>query len=107
MSGIDTTSNLGQNVALSLETLFRRNVIPLGVKNNVNLTYTLPGGEAAAAGTLEVWLSGLKLIPPDDFVLAPDGKSFTIVLDPTDGERLGCPPQQDEPFSVNYLLLDC
>jgi hypothetical protein len=105
MTGIGTNSNLGQNIQWILENQIRRDVVPVGDKNNVNLTYMLPGTERAAPGTLEVWLSCLKL-QSDSFIVAADGHSFTIVLNPDDPLKLNCPPQQFEPLSVNYLSLD-
>ena len=105
MSGIGVNSNLGQNLIWILENQIRRDVIPLGVKNNVNLTYTFPGVERATPGTLEVWLSCIKL-QTDSYILAPDMRSFTIVLDAENPWKLNCPPQQDEPLFVNYLLFE-
>ena len=102
MTGIGTNSNLGQNLHWILENQVRRDVVPVGLKNNVNLTYTLPGVETAVPNTLEVWLSCIKL-QSDSFVLAPDGRSFTIVLEPNNPWKLNCPPQQNEPLSINYL----
>ena len=107
MTGIGTNSNLGQNIQWILENNFKNSQIPVGDKNNVNLTYTLPGTDVAAPGSLKVWLSCLRL-QPDSYVLAADGRSFTIVLDPEDPDKLNCPPQQFEPLSIDYLLFeDC
>lgn len=106
MTGIGTNSNLGQNIPWILENLIRRNIKPIGDKDNVNLTYTLPGIETAAPGTLEVWLSCVRL-ETESFTLAADGRSFDIVLDPADSSLLNCPPQQFEPLSINYLLNEC
>ena len=99
-------SGVGVNLVWFANTQIRRNVIPIGLKNNVNLVYTLPDVDRASPGTLEVWLSCVKLTP-DSFVLAPDFRSFTVVLDPLDPFKLNCPPQQNEPLFVDYFLLNC
>jgi len=104
MSGMHTNSNIGINIHWALENLLKRDKIPTGDKNNVNLTYTLPDGDAAAPGTLEVHLSCLK-VQPESILLSGDGKSFSFILDPEDPNKLNSPPQQYEPLTVNYLLL--
>ena len=105
MTGIGTNSNLGQNIQWFLENNLKYGVTPIGVKNNVNLTYTLPGLDVASPGSLRVILSCLRL-SPDSYILSVDGRTFTIVLDPEDPTKLNCPPQQDEPLKIDYTL-DC
>jgi hypothetical protein len=95
---------LDQNFLCILEEYIRRNVIPDGLRNGVNLEYTVPGGEKFIPGTLEVFLSGLKLTPLLDFVEKVDGTGFTIILEPENPWRLNIPPQQFEPLTMNYLL---
>lgn len=102
MSGFDADSRIGQNLFWILENDLRRNVNPVGDKNNNNLHYTLPGGEKFIPGTLEIFLSCLKL-RSIDFVEDVSADGFIIVLDPQDRNRLNKPPQQEEPFSINYL----
>lgn len=83
------------------------NEIPAGDKDGVNLTYTT--AQPFIAGTLEVYLSGLKLIgdqsdPMRDYDEAGDLKGFTLLLEPNDRNRLNTPPCQDESLTVNYLV---
>lgn len=100
----------GKNVQRVLEAYFSRvgipvqNEIPTGDQNNINLTYTT--SNEFLPDSLEVYLSGLKLVPGLDFDIITTGpntnKGFVIKLDPNDSIRLNCPPQQGEPLTVNY-----
>jgi len=109
MSGESANSRLTQDTYYLLEHLLRRDVKPIGDKNSVNLEYLLPDDEKFVPGSLEVHLSGLKLIggannPDRDFTERPDQRGFLLRLDPEQPHRLNAPPFQDEPLSINYLL---
>lgn len=97
-------SYIGQNFLCILEEYVRRNVTPAGLKNGANLEYTIPNGEKFISGTLEVFLSCLKLTPGVNFEEYPDGTGFTIILEPENPYMLNVPPQQYEPLTVNFLL---
>ena len=82
---------------------------PTGSKDNSNLTYV--ADSEFIPETLEVYLSGLKLNgdqsdPKRDYDIITTGpnanKSFTILLDSNDPNRLACPPQQGEGLCINY-----
>lgn len=100
-----------KNVQAALESFFSqtgipiKHEIPVGDKNNQNLTY-----ETAfefIPGTLEVVLSGMMLNgnqsdPRRDFVVTAGNKGFTLLLMPNDPDRLNSPPRQFETLFVNY-----
>ena len=82
---------------------------PVGLKNNDNLEFYLPGGKRFVEGTLRVYLSGLRMVdcPASsrrDIEPMSDRTGFIFLLEPNDRNRLNCPPQQDEPLTVSYLL---
>lgn len=73
---------------------------PSGLKNNQNLAYQTEN--EFIPGSLKVYLSGLRLANVD-FTTGVDNKSFTLILNPNDPDRLNCPPQQDETLIIDYL----
>jgi len=80
---------------------FRKNIIPIGNKNGINLSFQAP--EEFDPNTVEVFLSGLFLNKTLDFTIKPDNKTFIIVLEPNDPTRLNVPPLQDESLRINYI----
>jgi hypothetical protein len=119
LNGLDpaTITDLpnGKNVQRLIEQYFSKvgipilNEIPGGIKNNVNLVYTT--AFEFVPGTLQVFLSGLKLngdqLDPDrDYDVTTVGlnayKEFTIILAPNKHEGLNSPPKQKEPLYVTY-----
>lgn len=81
--------------------LIRKNIIPDGIKNGVNLTFEIP--EKADPESIEVFLSGISLDPIMDFIIGIDLKTITIVVEPADPTRLNCPPLQYESLKLNYI----
>lgn len=77
-----------------------RNEVPSGAKNNVNTQYGT--AHEFIPGSLEVYLSGDKLLWGVDFVEDPTFDGFEILLDPNDPVRLNAPPQQFEDLTINY-----
>lgn len=99
------------NVQAALEKYFSIHGVPVygeqppGLKNNNNLVYAT--SFEFVAGTLEVYLSGLKLNgdqadPDKDYTPAVTNDGFTINTAPLIKYRLNRPPQQFEPLYVNY-----
>lgn len=100
-----------KNVQRALEKYFSIHGIPVygelptGLKNGVNLEFTT--GFEFVEGSLEVYLSGLKLNgnindPDRDYTPYIDNDGFTIHLDPNKAWRLNKAPKQNEPFYINY-----
>ena len=100
-----------KNVQFALESFFSKNGLPIknelpvGIKNNVNLTYIVV--DEYIPGSLEVFLSGTKLNgnqadPDRDYDEDPINSMFVIRLDVEKRFRLNAPPQQDEGLYVNY-----
>jgi len=100
-----------KNVQSALESFFGqtglpiKNELPVGTKNNVNLTYNVIS--EYIPGSLEVFLSGIKLNgdqtdPDRDYDEDPINSMFVIKLDTEKRYRLNAPPQQDEGLYVNY-----
>lgn len=85
------------------ESLRVRNETPTGALDCVNLLYTT--ASAFEAGTLEVYLDGRRLDWGLDFIENPDLMSFTITLDPLDGNRLKIPFRHSESLRVDYNML--
>jgi len=79
----------------------RVNVVPLGVKNGVNLSYMLP--EVFLSGTLEIWLDGVKLDHGIQYNENISLNGFTITVDPADYKGLAKGPRCDESLTANYL----
>jgi hypothetical protein len=79
----------------------RVNVVPLGVKNGVNLSYMLP--EVFLSGTLEIWLDGVKLDHGIQYNENISLNGFTIIVDPADYKGLAKGPRCDESLTANYL----
>lgn len=93
----------------SSDSLVKTNITPVGLKNGVNLDYTLPNSETFLDGTLEVYLSGIHLNgdqddPDRDFDLYTDNTGFTILIDPSQGHRLNAPPQCLESLTISYMI---
>ena len=112
-----TITDLGTcpNVQKLLEAYFsqvgipRFNVLPTGVKNRVNTTFTV--SEEFIPDTLVVYLSGDKLNgnqsdPDRDFDIISTGpnthKGFILRLDPEKGHRLNDAPHDDEGLCCSY-----
>jgi hypothetical protein len=81
------------------------NEVPVGLRNGQNLVYTTAA--EFIVGTLEVFLSGLKLNgnPADadrDYDVAVTNDGFTILLAPNKSYRLNKAPKQNEGLLVNY-----
>ena len=73
---------------------------PAGATNCLNLAYTT--AFKFVAGTLEVFLDGRRLTNLLDFTEGADFMSFTVLLDPTDKNRLNTAPGQNEDLRVDY-----
>jgi len=82
---------------------FATNQLPVGIKNGANLVFEAPTEFDPA--TLQVFLSGLSLIIGNDFIIASDHKTITIVLEPNDPTRLNVAPLQNEPFRLSYVTV--
>lgn len=110
--GPATITDLGQkNVQGALEAYFSKaglpihNEIPGGTKNSVNLLFTT--AFEFIPGTLEVWLSGLKLNgkqtdPDRDYDEFVTANGFLLILDPNNPSKLNKAPKQFESLTVNY-----
>lgn len=105
----------GKNVQRLLEQYFSKvgipilNELPAGAKNHVNLTFQT--AFEFVPGTLEVFLSGLKLNgdqadPDRDYNVTTAGpnayKEFVLILAPNKHHALNTPPMQNEGLYVNY-----
>jgi len=75
------------------------NELPGGAIDCVNLVFTT--ANEFIAGTLEVYLDGVR-IDPDCYVENVDLMGFTLVLDPTDGNKLKVAPRDTESLRVDY-----
>jgi hypothetical protein len=75
---------------------YRTAVEPLGIKDGVNDTFTLPNSESYHPGTLAVLLNGQQYNPANIQMIGPDYKTFTIV-----GDTL---PISDDVISITYLV---
>lgn len=98
----------------SLQTKIRKTgrvycVIPVGVKDGVNLVYQFP--DEFLPETLEVFLGGLKLNgdqsdPDRDYTVTTTGpnafKEITIEIDPSEPHRLNVAPCPNEELCANY-----
>ena len=85
---------------LTLAGLPVKNEIPVGARNNVNISYDT--GFEFIPGSLEIFVDGKKLDLADyTEKLTFDG--FDIIVDPSSGNRLNSPIKQSETISVNYL----
>lgn len=80
----------------------RVNIIPLGVKNGINLSYML--SEVFISGTLEIYLDGVKLDHGIQYNENISLNGFTIIVDPTDYKGLAKGPRCDESLTANYLV---
>jgi len=95
-----------KNVQSALESYFSqlgipiKSEVPVGTKNNVNLEYETEF--EFIPDSLEVFLSGMKLIPAVDYIEHLDFQGFTVLVDPQDRYRLNRAPQQGEGLEVNY-----
>ena len=100
-----------KNVQRVLEKYFSLHGIPVsdeipgGLRNGSNLVFTT--AFEFVAGTLEVWLSGLKLNgnpadPERDYDISVSNDGFTLLLAPTKSWRLNKAPKQREGLLVNY-----
>jgi len=100
---IGSTANIQQVI------IKRTDQVPIGKKNNVNLHFTLPNNEKFQEGTLEVFLSNVKMNtnandPDRNVDLDADRRGFTFRVIPDDPEHLNAPPQQNESLLINYFL---
>lgn len=104
-----------KNLQTALESYFSKvgipvkNEKPIGSKNSVNLTFLTQN--EFIPGTLEVYLSGLKLNGDQtdverDYTVFSTGpnayQGFVLELEPNDAHRLNVPPFQEEALFVNY-----
>lgn len=100
-----------KNVQQALESYWSKVGIPIvgeypgGAKNNNNLLFTTQF--EFIPGTLEVFLSGLKLNgnPADvdrDYEEFVTNNGFEIKINPAKAHTLNRPPKQNEAFTVNY-----
>lgn len=79
----------------------RNNVIPLGDKDGVNLSYLLPDGEQYWPGTLKVYIDGVLKTPGVDF--NENGTTgFTFILAPNNGNGMNAPVCQSEDLLIEY-----
>lgn len=79
----------------------RVNVVPLGVRNGVNLSFMLP--EVFLSGTLEIYLDGVKLDHGIQYNENISLNGFTILVNPADYKGLAKGPKCDESLTANYL----
>lgn len=82
---------------------FATGVAPVGSKNGNNLIFEAP--DVFDPETLQVFLSGLFLSLGLDYTIENDNKTFTIVIEPNDPDRLNKAPLQNEPFRLNYVKI--
>jgi hypothetical protein len=73
---------------------------PSGFRNCDNLHYDI--AYEAIPGTIQVKLDGRDLTPVLDYTEDMDYKGFTILLDPSDSNRLNSPPNEREDLIVDY-----
>lgn len=113
-NGVDPAviTDIGKkNVQEALESYFSKvgipvkNVQPIGLRNNVNLTYSTP--DEFIPGSLEVFLSGFKLNgdptdPDRDYSELVTNNGFILHIDPMKSHRLNSPPKQFESLATNY-----
>lgn len=96
----------GSNAQDFLENFLSLNGIPVigeipgGLKNCVNLVFTT--SFEFIPGTLQVFLSGLRLESGVDYTEAVNNQGFTILIDASNRSRLNKPPLDSESFTVNY-----
>jgi len=88
---------------------YKTNVVPIGLKNGVNLDYVLPNNETFLEGSLNVFLSGIhlngnQLDIDKDFEVYPDNSGFTILIDPSKSYRLNAPPKCMESLLISYMI---
>jgi len=88
---------------------YKTNIIPIGLKDGVNLDYTLPNNETFLDGTLSVYLSGILLNGNQDdldkdYEVYDDNTGFTILIDPSISYRLNAPPKCKESLLVSYFI---
>lgn len=76
---------------------FRTTIEPVGAKNGVNTTFTLPSGESYYLGTLAVLLNGQQYNPANIQQNGPDYKTFTII----GGDTV---PESSDTISITYLI---
>ena len=88
---------------------YKTNIVPIGLKNGVNLEYTLPNNEAFIDGTLSVFLSGIhlngdQLDSDKDYEIYPDKTGFKILIDPSKSYRLNSAPKCIEDLLISYMM---
>lgn len=84
-----------------ITTLVRQET-PVGDLNCVNLSYTT--ANIYQAGTLEVYLDGRRLDAGLDFVETVARDGFTVLLDPSNKQRLNTAFRHNESLRVDYLI---
>ena len=75
---------------------FRGHAVPVEAPNGFLATFTLPSSEKFQAGSLQVFLNGIKYIPANVAENLPGRTTFTISGDP--------PPETGSDLSISYVL---
>lgn len=92
---------MGVNQVIFKADFICKNVIPGGDINCSNLVFTTP--DTFVEGSLEVFLDGSRLEDSLDYAVNPTNSGFTLILDPSDSNRLKLAPQSQEKLTVNYI----
>lgn len=87
-------------VKLPAEAAYIVHEVPTGLMNGVNLAYTT--AEVFEPSTLKVLIDGHRL-DPLDYIIGADNKSFTLIIQPANPNRLNQPPQDTEEVRVDYI----
>ena len=80
----------------AIDPRFKNGVVPDGVKDGVNDTFSLPSGKSYVMGTLLVMLNGQQINPNNINEIGPSYTSFQIT-----GDTL---PDSTDTFVISYLL---
>jgi hypothetical protein len=84
------------NAAPDFRSNIKAGVAPLGDKDGVNDTFTLPNSWAYIPGTLTVYLNGMQYNPANINQVGPGYTTFEIV-----GDNL---PESTDSFVVSFVL---
>lgn len=76
------------------------NETPIGANNCSNLFYAT--AYPFISDTIKIRIDG-KNIDPIDYQIGPDNQSFTLVLDPTNSDRLNRPLRANESLKIDYI----
>lgn len=79
----------------------RKNIIPIGATDGVNLDYTLPFGEEYYPGTLTIFVDGNALCPQS--YIESGVNSFRVVVDKFDPNARNKPIRDSETLWIEYF----